>query len=94
MTAQVLKVGQVWRRKKKDMCNQCQFCNVETTAVLGCADLTCSCHTKVEQTGTIKVAIVATSWSKVFVSGTIDEIDPEWTNEFLLENYEPDGDYY
>ncbi len=56
MTAQVIKIGQVWKSK--------------TTAE--------------------KVAIVATSWNKVFVSGTIDEVDPEWEKKYLVENYELD----
>jgi hypothetical protein len=32
----------------KEICNQCNKCGVENTAVLGCADKDCKCHTKKE----------------------------------------------
>ena len=41
-----------------------------------------------------KVAIIAVSWDNVFVSGTVDEVDPEWTKEYLLKEYEIDSNYY
>lgn len=31
---------------EKEVCNQCKNCAVENTAVLGCADDNCKCHTK------------------------------------------------
>ena len=42
-----------------------------------------------------RVVILAVSHksSKVFVCGVIDEVDPEFTTDYLIEAYNLDGDY-
>lgn len=45
-------------------------------------------------TGTDVVCIIGLSLENmVFVSGTPDVVDPEWTRTYLWENYELDKDY-
>lgn len=60
MTAEIMKIGQVYRSKE----------------------------------GNQKYVVIALSFSKVFVSGVIDEVDPEWTKEYLLKTCELDRDYF
>ncbi len=40
-----------------------------------------------------KVCVVGVSLGRVFVSGCSDQVDPEWTQEYLKDNYELDKTY-
>ena len=37
-----------------------------------------------------KIVIIAVSNNKVFVSGVVDVVDPEFEKSYLIENYEQD----
>ena len=41
----------------------------------------------------MKVVIIAVSRDDVFVSGTVDIVDPEWSKGYLCQHYELDLKY-